>query len=52
MSKVTLGASLPWFCITKYLSAIFIGVVRHEVKRSAGSSGFIGSSWLAEHAAS
>lgn len=35
-----------------HLRAIFIGVVRQEVKRSAGSSGFIGSSSVAPQAAS
>jgi hypothetical protein len=34
------------------LSATLMGVVRQEVKRSAGRSGDMGSSWLAEHAAS
>ena len=35
-----------------HFNAILIGVVRHEVKMSAGRSGFIGSIWSAEHAAS
>lgn len=35
-----------------HLRAIFIGVVRQEVKRSAGSSGFMGSSSLVPQAAS
>ena len=35
-----------------HLRAIFIGVVRQEVKRSAGSSGFIGNNSLAPQAAS
>lgn len=34
-----------------HLSAILIGVVRQEVNRSAGSSGFMGSNSLAPHAA-
>lgn len=37
---------------TYHLRAILIGVVRHDVKRSAGRSGIIGSSSLASHAAS
>ena len=52
MSSLTLGANLPWFCMTNHLSAILMGVVKHEVNKSAGSSGFIGSSWVAEQAAS
>ena len=35
-----------------HLSAILMGVVRQDVKRSAGNSGFIGNSSLAPHAAS
>ena len=45
------GASFPWFCITNHLNAILMGVVKHEVNKSAGNSGFIGRSWVAEHAA-
>ena len=52
MSMVILGANLPWFCMTNHLRAILIGVVRHEVNKSAGSSGFIGSNCVAEQAAS
>lgn len=37
---------------THHLRAVLMGVVRHEVKRSAGSSGFMGSSSVAEHDAS
>ena len=37
--------------MTYHLSAILIGVVRQDVKRSAGSSGFIGSSSLEPQAA-
>ena len=36
---------------TYHRSAIFIGVVRHDVNRSAGSSGFIGNNSLAWQAA-
>lgn len=36
---------------THHLRAILIGVVRHDVKRSAGRSGIIGSNSLASHAA-
>lgn len=35
-----------------HLRAILMGVVRQEVKRSAGRSGFMGSSSLASQAAS
>lgn len=38
--------------IRYHLRAIVMGVVRQEVKRSAGRSGFIGSSSLASQAAS
>lgn len=34
-----------------HFKAILIGVERQAVKRSAGSSGFIGSSWVAPQAA-
>lgn len=37
---------------TNHLRAILIGVVRQEVKRSAGSSGFMGSNSDTPHAAS
>lgn len=37
---------------TYHRSAVFMGVVRHEVKRSAGSLGFIGSISLEPQAAS
>ena len=52
ISTVIFGASLLWFCMTNHLRAILMGVVRQAVKRSAGSSGFMGSSWVAEQAAS
>jgi hypothetical protein len=38
--------------MANHRKAILIGVVRHDVNRSAGSSGFIGNSWVDEHAAS
>ena len=34
---------------THHRKATLIGVLRQEVKRSAGSSGFIGNSWFASH---
>lgn len=37
---------------TNHFRAILIGVVRQEVKRSAGSSGFMGSNSDTPHAAS
>lgn len=49
---LTPGASLPCPCMTNHLSAILMGVVRHDVNRSAGSSGFIGRIWWAAQAAS
>ncbi len=52
MSTVTLGARRPWPCMTNHRSAILIGVVRHDVKRSAGRSGFMGRICVAEQAAS
>lgn len=38
--------------ITNHLKATLIGVVRHEVKMSAGSSGFIGNNSPTSQAAS
>ncbi len=52
ISTVTEGESRPWPCMTNHRRAILMGVVRHEVKRSAGSSGFMGRIWVAEQAAS
>ena len=37
---------------THHRKATLIGVVKQEVNKSAGSSGFIGSSWFASHDAS
>ena len=34
---------------TYHRRATFIGVLKQEVNRSAGSSGFIGRSWFAPH---
>ena len=52
MSIAMRGANFPWFCITNHLNAILIGVVKQEVNKSAGNSGFIGNSCVAEQAAS
>ena len=38
--------------MTNHLSATLMGVVRQEEKRSAGSSGAMGSSWSLAQAAS
>ena len=51
ISIVIRGANFPWFCITNHLSAILMGVVKQEVNKSAGNSGFIGNNWVAEQAA-
>lgn len=50
-STVTLGTNFAVGCSTNHRKATFIGVVRHEVKRSAGKSGFMGNAWSLEHAA-
>lgn len=41
--------SLLCLMLTHHRKATLIGVLRQEVKRSAGSSGFIGKSWFASH---
>lgn len=41
-SKLTLGTSFEVGCSTYHLKAILIGVVKQDVKRSAGRSGFMG----------
>lgn len=44
-SRLTLGTTREPFCSTNQRNAICTGVVRHDVKRSAGRSGLIGSTW-------
>ena len=52
MKQGTSVASIACLCRMNQRSAILMGVVRQQEKRSAGSSGFIGSVWLRAHAAS
>ena len=53
-SRCTLGPMWPTLepLITNHLRATLMGVVRQEEKRSAGSSGAMGSSWSLAQAAS
>jgi hypothetical protein len=51
MSRVTLGTSFEVDFSMNHLKATFIGVVRQDVNKSAGRSGFIGRNSLAPHAA-
>ena len=53
-SRWTLGPMWPALepLMTNHLSATLMGVVRQEEKRSAGSSGAMGSSWSLAQAAS
>lgn len=53
MRSCTLGgATRVRLRSTNHFMAIFTGVVRQAVNRSAGSSGFMGRLWPAAHAAS
>lgn len=51
-SKFIFGISFDVGCKTNHLIATLIGVVKHEVNKSAGRSGFMGSTWFAPQAAS
>lgn len=44
-----LSMPLKSLIATHHRKATLIGVLRQEVKRSAGRSGFIGNSWFASH---
>lgn len=52
MTYVTCGTSFDVGRMANHFKAVLIGVVKHEVNRSAGSSGFIGKIWSDEQAAS
>lgn len=50
-SKLIFGISFDVGCKTNHRIATFIGVVKQEVNKSAGRSGFIGNTWLPPQAA-